>query len=286
MFDICLVLLGSGLIITGLARFIKIYDAPFSIPQAIQSLLGIAFFVLGFLRKTTFLLREGKFDNQFKLLFAAFPFVAFSLFLIYRLQLEDLNSYARLVEEGSLVEWLSFLFLLLSAIVLFRTGKHNINKLANKYALSLGGLMFILSMEEVSWGQMIFNWQTPEFFDNFNAQQETNIHNLILLSGEPNTLIVTLVLILLTGFCLTNYCLRHKIKPNSILDITLPSFSLVGYFAIGAIIYFCLVLQQRGIYVPFVIAKDQELIECFFSLGILIHSCQIYLNWGKYSSSK
>ena len=31
--------------------------------------------------------------------------------------------------------------------------------------------------EEVSWGQWIFNWTTPEFWQGVNDQNETNLHN-------------------------------------------------------------------------------------------------------------
>ena len=280
--DTSLVLFGIALIATGLARVANIYDEPLSIPQTIQSLLGLIFLIAGVLKKGILFIRESEVANKFHLLLKLLPFISFSLFIVYRFQLEDLTTYRRLVEEGSLVEWLSFLFLLLSSIVLFLIGKHNINKLVNKYALVLGGSMFVLSMEEISWGQMIFNWQSPKFFNNFNAQQETNIHNFIFLSGQPNTLIITLVLFILTVFCVINYFINYKIKPNSILDISFPSFSLVGYFVIGAFVYLCLFLQQKGIYIPILVPSDQELIECFFSLGILLHTFNIYLKWGKF----
>lgn len=39
--------------------------------------------------------------------------------------------------------------------------------------------------EEISWGQRIFDIQTPEFFNEHNLQQETNLHNL--LTGPIST---------------------------------------------------------------------------------------------------
>lgn len=42
------------------------------------------------------------------------------------------------------------------------------------YAL---GCVFILG-EELSWGQHIFQWQTPEFFMENNKSKETNLHNI------------------------------------------------------------------------------------------------------------
>jgi hypothetical protein len=34
--------------------------------------------------------------------------------------------------------------------------------------------------EEISWGQRLWNWSTPEFFRVHNLQSETNLHNLVV----------------------------------------------------------------------------------------------------------
>jgi hypothetical protein len=39
-------------------------------------------------------------------------------------------------------------------------------------------LFLTVGMEEISWGQRIFGWETPELFEEVNLQNETNIHNL------------------------------------------------------------------------------------------------------------
>ena len=43
--------------------------------------------------------------------------------------------------------------------------------------LALAG--FYTCMEEISWGQRIFDIQTPDFFSNHNLQNETNLHNFL-----------------------------------------------------------------------------------------------------------
>lgn len=45
---------------------------------------------------------------------------------------------------------------------------------------------FYVTMEEISWGQRLFNLSTPEFFEQHNIQKETNFHNL--LTGPVATL--------------------------------------------------------------------------------------------------
>lgn len=48
---------------------------------------------------------------------------------------------------------------------------------AGMYAFLCVGIFFIIG-EEISWGQRIFGWATPEAMQEINKQDETNIHNL------------------------------------------------------------------------------------------------------------
>ena len=54
---------------------------------------------------------------------------------------------------------------------LFRTRR-------NTWFILLSLLFFFGGGEEISWGQRIFGWKTPETFEKENIQRETNIHNL------------------------------------------------------------------------------------------------------------
>lgn len=36
---------------------------------------------------------------------------------------------------------------------------------------------FYVTFEEISYGQAFFNWSTPDYWQNINNQQETNLHN-------------------------------------------------------------------------------------------------------------
>jgi len=49
--------------------------------------------------------------------------------------------------------------------------------------LILAVLFFFITGEEISWGQRIFGWATPEWVGN-NVQEETNIHNLAIFHGQ------------------------------------------------------------------------------------------------------
>lgn len=49
---------------------------------------------------------------------------------------------------------------------------------ANVFFILLAIFFFICAGEEISWGQRIVGWHTPEGWSDVNAQNETNIHNI------------------------------------------------------------------------------------------------------------
>lgn len=53
----------------------------------------------------------------------------------------------------------------------------------NYFYLLLGILFFVFCGEELSWGQRIFGFKTPDFIQDINYQGEVNIHNLRIFQG-------------------------------------------------------------------------------------------------------
>src|SRR6056297_2053706 len=106
------------------------------------------------------------------------------------------------------VEWGTAICLLFSSIVLIRNaGVLRARRgalaavLTGIYALAF----FFAAGEEISWGYRIFNWEAGEFFLEHNAQQETNLHNLVVgdvklvktLFGSALTVAILLYLLIL-----------------------------------------------------------------------------------------
>ena len=54
----------------------------------------------------------------------------------------------------------------------------------NIFYFFLAVLFFIGFGEEISWGQRIFNWETPQIFKTINKQKETNFHNIRLFNDH------------------------------------------------------------------------------------------------------
>ena len=110
--------------------------------------------------------------------------------LIYNLKLDFIGPF--LVEDG-LVESVGALAFLVSSVafiyLFLSKGGNKTFKFFGKstkrniYFALLGILFFLAFGEEISWGQRIFGWNTPEGFSEINAQEETNLHNLWVFQG-------------------------------------------------------------------------------------------------------
>ena len=209
------------------------------------------------------------------------PLLALVVFLPYRLQITDIEAYKNRVAEGSVVEWLSFVFLLTAGALFLLTGRgqwrHRPRGVAFLF-LVMGAGSLGIAMEEMSWGQTIFNWGTPAYFNAVNVQHETNLHNMapfndyIWIATAKIFSIISLLILL-------RLALGSRLKPLSAFDALLPSPILLAYFCLAAIIYVGVAVEKLGIDVPVLVTREQEVAECLFALGVLLHACRCYLHW-------
>lgn len=114
--------------------------------------------------------------------------ILFGLYKYYT----DPTYFDSLVQEDSFYENLTSLFLFLTSFTLF----YKFFKYQKNYGiwwkvgvLAMAVAMFFGGGEEISWGQRIFGIQSSEFFKEHNAQEETNIHNLVVDNVKLNKLI-------------------------------------------------------------------------------------------------
>lgn len=83
-----------------------------------------------------------------------------------------------LLDEGGIHEGLQSLVMLIGAVLaarLFILAKGLWLKVW--FGIAFLGCFYVTG-EEVSWGQWIFNWGTPEEWGTINDQNETNLHNI------------------------------------------------------------------------------------------------------------
>jgi hypothetical protein len=103
-------------------------------------------------------------------------------------------------KEGPL-ELITFLALTVSAGLCIaaarrtlRARKTNTSRAVAAFYGLLGIGLFVVGMEEISWGQTYLQWQTPESWAAINSQQETTVHNLL---EQPTLHVVERAILLL-----------------------------------------------------------------------------------------
>jgi len=103
--------------------------------------------------------------------------------LAFQFGLEFMFSSAELAvlmsENGpvELLQWLAIAGALIAAIVaLFSVSPRNQPGLFLWILIAFLACLYVTG-EEVSWGQHILNWDTPEYWKAVNDQHETNLHN-------------------------------------------------------------------------------------------------------------
>jgi hypothetical protein len=106
------------------------------------------------------------------------PAIVLLSYLFYNLSTPDM--VIMLGKEDSLFEWLTALFYLVAAILLVCTYKKN----RNIFLLLLAIVLFFGAGEEISWGQRIFNFATPEELKKVNVQGEFTIHNIEMFTNQ------------------------------------------------------------------------------------------------------
>jgi len=121
-------------------------------------------------------------------------FLVFVLFASYYLVRE---TYPYLYIEDGFFESLTVVFAIISSLLCLISIYYNHDYIPLKLALFI--LFFLFGMEEISWGQRIFGWNTPEVLSTINHQNETTIHNIFnpyfqLLYPSFNLLLGVLIL--------------------------------------------------------------------------------------------
>jgi hypothetical protein len=145
------------------------------------------------------------------------------------------------VEDGAF-ENLTALFYLLAAIAFVFAIRR---KSAGSAWLALLALACVfVAGEEISWGQRIFGWATPEVIADVNVQEETTIHNLEGVHGNIRALAVVFV----AAFCVVLPVTDHYSSAlrSFYRRLRLPVFPWSGIAWVAVAIGFMLVPRLVG----------------------------------------
>jgi len=105
-----------------------------------------------------------------------------------------------------------------------------------RLALAHGALVAVLALvalEELSWGQRLFGWSTPEGLGRVNEQNETNLHNIAIFERAFYTMLLWACLLGVLGAIARALPQRHGRATAA--DFLLPSPALAPSLALVAI---------------------------------------------------
>ncbi len=105
--------------------------------------------------------------------------ISISLYAVFLLALDE-NLYYLAVQEDEYVEWTTFwAFTGAALIYLYRALRPAFDWRSGCFIIGLAIFCILVAMEEISWGQRIIGYRPPEYFLDYNFQQELNLHNVI-----------------------------------------------------------------------------------------------------------
>jgi hypothetical protein len=184
--------------------------------------------------------------------------------------------YAALIEEDGIVEWLQIgaligLVIVGAAIAVRLLSRRRI-VFGLLYLLATVAAVFILG-EEISWGQRILGWVTPEHLVHLNRQGETNIHNIGQTLQVLNLVMMTVAFVAAAVPVAWRLWAgdRHRLPEEYLL---VPPVFLATSFLLAAVyrlVRFALIPEGR-----YVISRYQEATELAFYAALLAFAFLVF----------
>ena len=122
-------------------------------------------------RSSSFNLVSGSIANLVIALIGVCAFVLWSF---------EPDTYYIAVQEDGILEWSTFWAFIAAGCVYIFVAVRPAPKLRTTwFPIGLALFCLFVALEEISWGQRVFGYRPPEYFLEFNFQQEFNLHNVI-----------------------------------------------------------------------------------------------------------
>jgi hypothetical protein len=187
--------------------------------------------------------------------------------------------YHFLVDEDHVFEWSQFLAIVTASIAFALTARRTLQLgrrgLAVLFLLVAVGA-FVVAGEEISWGQRIFGFLTPDALKDVNHQGEANVHNISTLQPVFN---LGELFVGLYGFAVPLLWANHTVR-NVLLDRLRPDPLLIPPLCLGTLFFLPFAYRAvRAVFLPTAgerITEFGELPELTLYIGILIVGLVIF----------
>ena len=168
-------------------------------------------------------------------------------------------TFRALTNEDSWVENLTAVWFLLAGLLLFVTAWAE-RSFLRRCVYILGGMAMVFAAgEEISWGQRIFGFATPDFLMPWNVQREFNVHNIANASFGSIWRNGALILCMVTSAAF--FCRKDRV-----FGIPLPSILLMMGFLL-------ILSYESGVdfreFLGFSVFEEKRLLLLLFILALL-----------------
>lgn len=146
---------------------------------------------------------KSRLDNVIRVLSVSLvPLLLVVFAVIYKV---DRSLYTKLIHnEDSLAQMGTAVFLFLSTLISFFIAVE-IRRRSNRYHwffIAFSAFCLLSTLEEINWGQDIFDFQTPEFFLENSDQPDINVHNIFQKQAGIKTKHIAGLTLFVYGVCL------------------------------------------------------------------------------------
>jgi hypothetical protein len=179
--------------------------------------------------------------------------------------------YVTITKEDQLVEWLTVIFLCVTAVLaIVQAIKTRRDANSKHIFFILFALICILfALEEISWSQRIFGVESPAYFIEHSDQQEINIHNVINKQLNVRTKYLVAFALLSYGAVLPLISLIRGVRSLVVkLRIVIPPLVLVPGFVLAALMTWDRYFNGQA----------EEIAELFFSISLFLVIVFQFLN--------
>ena len=172
-----------------------------------------------------------------------YPILVILVFVAIYVARTDLSYFeSAMVAEDGFFQWMIFYTLMFASVMCFYRASILRPFRGSAFATYLvaAGIIFLgFAMDEISWGQHVFDFKAPEFFLTHNAKSQVNFHHMVIYGFHVNNIIFTLAIkILATLYFIVLpffYTKLEKIKTFvNRFAIPLPRYTQTGAYIILA----------------------------------------------------
>ncbi|MGK7876172.1 MAG: hypothetical protein AB4426_23610 [Xenococcaceae cyanobacterium] len=180
---ITLTFFGSAI---ALSQIVKVFLEGWNERLGIAIAIGLLLVGFGQPPNLKKILENGLFSQRSRLKIWVFvmPIILSGAVVLWRLNITH-TSWKRIESEGGLFEYgtsLAYIVAFIFALPIARYFYQIQQKKLGFFYYFMAGCFLFVGLEELSWGQHLLGWRSPGFFEAYNSQKETTLHNLIWVS--------------------------------------------------------------------------------------------------------